>query len=112
MLAALPAADRTRVRLRTGDVTDAASLGPAIAGADVVVHLVAIARDFNGGRDLARVNTEGTRNVIEAARPAGVRRFVHLGAMGVVDDPRSPLRVLQGACRAARGDERARLRRS
>lgn len=88
VLDALPAADRARVRLRTGDVTDPATLGEAMAGADTVVHLVAIPRDFNGGRDLARVNTEGTRNVVGAAHAAGVRRFVHLGAMGVVDDPR------------------------
>ena len=29
----------------------------------------------------------GTRNVLVAAQEAGIRRFVHLGAMGVADDP-------------------------
>ena len=38
-------------------------------------------------QSLRLVNTEGTRNVVHAAREAGVRRFVHHGALGVVDDP-------------------------
>jgi NADH dehydrogenase len=52
-----------------------------------VVHLVAISRDFNGGADLHLVNTEGTRAVVAAMETAGVRRLVHMGALGVVDDP-------------------------
>jgi NADH dehydrogenase len=59
-----------------------------MAGVDAVVHLVAIPRDRNGGADLTRVNTEGTRAVLTAMSGAGVRRLVHMGALGVVDDPR------------------------
>ena len=44
-------------------------------------------RDWDGGATLRLVNTEGTRNILAAATTAGVRRFVHLGALGVVDDP-------------------------
>ena len=58
-----------------------------MAGVDAVVHLVAIPRDFNGGADLRLVNTEGTRAVVAAMQQAGVRRLVHMGAMGVTDDP-------------------------
>jgi len=88
VLAGLDPADHARVAVRLGDVTKPDTLPAALAGADAVVHLVAIPRDANGGRDLARVNTEGTRNIVRAAETAGVRRFVHLGAMGVADDPR------------------------
>ncbi len=88
VLARLPVAARDRVDLRTGDVNDPAALGPALAGADGIVHLVALARDRSAGRELNRVNVEGTRNVINAAEAAGIRRLVHLGALGVVDDPR------------------------
>jgi NADH dehydrogenase len=84
----LSPAARDGVDLRTGDVNDPAGLGPALAGADGIVHLVALARDRAAGRDLNRVNVEGTRNVINAAEAAGIRRLVHLGALGVVDDPR------------------------
>ena len=84
----LDPAVRSRVTVAFGDVTAPETLRAALAGVDAVVHLVAIPRDFNGGRDLARVNTEGTRNVVAAAEAAGVPRFIHLGAMGVGDDPR------------------------
>ena len=83
----LTPAERAAVDLRIGDVTAPDTLPAAVRAVDAVVHLVAIPRDFNGGRDLRRVNTEGTRNVVDAAKAAGVRRFVHLGAMGVADDP-------------------------
>jgi uncharacterized protein YbjT (DUF2867 family) len=88
VLARLPEADRSSVDLRNGDVTRPATLGPALAGVDAVVHLVALARDLNGGRDLRRVNTDGTRAVVGAMTRAGVRRLIHMGALGVVDDPR------------------------
>ncbi len=83
----LPVAQRASVEVRIGDLTRPATLGPALAGVDAVVHLVALPRDFNGGADLRLVNTEGTRAVVVAMGSAGVRRLVHMGAMGVTDDP-------------------------
>jgi uncharacterized protein YbjT (DUF2867 family) len=83
----LRAADRDRVEVRIGDVTRPETIGPAVAGVDAVIHLAAIPRDYNGGADLRLVNTEGTRAVVAAMGTAGVRRLVHMGAMGVEDDP-------------------------
>jgi len=79
--------DRTGVEVRVADVTKPASLPPTLAGVDAVVHLVAIPRDRNGGASLRLINTEGTRAVVAAMRTTGVRRLVHMGAMGVEDDP-------------------------
>ena len=87
VLGRVAAADRGRIELRRGDVGQPATLGPALAGVDAVVHLVALPRDFNRGADLRRVNTEGTRAVVAAMHGAGVGRLVHMGAMGVVNDP-------------------------
>ena len=81
----LPEAQRAAVSFRRGEVTDPASLPAALEGVDAVVHLVAIARDWDGGRSLARLNTGGTRNMVDAAKAAGVRRFVHMGALAVED---------------------------
>ena len=81
----LPAPLAARVQLRTGDVLQPATLPAAIAGVDAVVHLVAIPRDRDGGKRLLAVNLGGTRNVIAAMEAAGVRRLVHLGALGVAD---------------------------
>jgi NADH dehydrogenase len=102
MLERLPYADRMRVRVALGDVTQPETLPPAFAaeGVGAVVHLVAIPRDFNGGRDLRRVNTDGTRHVVAGARAAGIRRLVHQSAMGVEDDP-----ALHYASSKAQGEE-------
>lgn len=81
------AEDRDNVEVRIGDVTRPDTLAPAMAGVDAVVHLAAIPRDFNGGANLRLVNTEGTRAILSAMSGAGVRRLVHMGAMGVEDDP-------------------------
>jgi NADH dehydrogenase len=87
ILARLPEGARAGLEFRSGDVTKPETLGPALAGADTVVHLVAIARDLDNGASLLRVNTEGTRNMVRAATDAGVPRFVHLGALAVADEP-------------------------
>ena len=87
LVSLVPSAQRPSLTLRHGDVTKPETLPPALDGVDAVVHLVAIPRDWRGGADLRLVNTEGTRFVVEAMRTARVRRLVHLGAMGVEDDP-------------------------
>ncbi len=87
VLARLSSTHREGVEFRAGDVTDPATLPAALVAVDAVVHLVALPRDRGDGRALLRVNTEGTRNVVEAMAAAGVRRLIHLGALGVTDDP-------------------------
>ncbi len=86
LVARLDAAHRAGVDVRVGDVTKPATLEPALDGVDAVVHLAAIPRDLDGGASLRLVNTEGTRAVVAAMSKAGVRRLIHLGAMGVEDD--------------------------
>jgi uncharacterized protein YbjT (DUF2867 family) len=63
-----------------GDMTDAGSLRRAVDGCTAVVHLVAIRQ----GRDeqFRRVMVDGTRDLLGAARDAGVGRFVHMSALG------------------------------
>ena len=63
-----------------GDMTDTESLRRAVAGCDVVVHLVAIRQ----GRpeQFERIMSRGTRDLLAAAKSAGVRRFVLMSALG------------------------------
>jgi uncharacterized protein YbjT (DUF2867 family) len=69
-----------------GDVTDTESLRRAVAGADTVIHLVAIRQ---GRRDqFQRIMIEGTRDLLAAAKDAGVRRFVHMSALGTSEETR------------------------
>jgi uncharacterized protein YbjT (DUF2867 family) len=96
----LPAALVANVELRTGDVDRPATLPAALVGVDAVVHLVALPRDWNGGKQLLEVNLDGTRNLIGAMQASGVRRLVHLGALGVVD--REELHYAKSKARAER----------
>src|SRR5262245_43425222 len=67
--------------LAQGDVIDPLSLRTAMDGVDVVVHLVAI---IKGSRDtFEQVMAQGTRNVVAAAKDAGVRRIVLASALGL-----------------------------
>lgn len=60
-----------------GDVTEAESLVAAMVGVEVVFHVAAVADYWRSdvGR-MMRVNVDGTRNVLQAALDAGVRRVV------------------------------------
>jgi NADH dehydrogenase len=70
-----------------GDMTDAASLKRAIEGVDTVVHLVAIRQ----GKPEAfeRIMVQGTRDLLAAAKEAGVGRFVLMSALGTSEESRN-----------------------
>jgi uncharacterized protein YbjT (DUF2867 family) len=70
--------------LATGDVTDPESLKEAAAGCAAVVHLVGII--VGKPSDFERVMIAGTRNVLAAAKEAGVSRFVLMSALGTSEE--------------------------
>jgi len=72
--------------LVAGDVTDPASLAAAVDGCTHVVHLVAIIR--GRPQDFERVMTQGTRDLLTAAKAAGVQRFVLMSALGTTETTR------------------------
>ena len=63
-----------------GDMTDPAGLRRAVDGAETVVHLVAIRQGRE--RDFQRIMVDGTRDLLGAAKDAGVGRFVLMSALG------------------------------
>jgi uncharacterized protein YbjT (DUF2867 family) len=67
-----------------GDMTDPESLRRAVSGCDTVVHLVAIRQ--GKPEQFQRVMSEGTRDLVAAAKEAGVRRFVLMSALGTTDE--------------------------
>jgi uncharacterized protein YbjT (DUF2867 family) len=67
-----------------GDLGDAASLRRAVEGAEVVVHLVSIRQGSD--EDFRRVMDRGTRNLVAAAKEAGVGRFVLMSALGTSEE--------------------------
>jgi uncharacterized protein YbjT (DUF2867 family) len=88
---------RDRVEIVTGDVTRRDTLAPALDGVDAVVHLVAVAIE-KGAQTYERVITQGTINVVDAAKAAGVRRFINMSQYGA--DSQAPFRFLASKGRA------------
>jgi dihydroflavonol-4-reductase len=77
----------------SGDVRDAHSLAKAMNGVQRVFHAAGHVRFDDAGRLLLwTINVEGTRQVLQAARSAGVRRLVHVSSSvavghGTLDRP-------------------------
>ena len=67
-----------------GDMTDRESLRGAVEGSEVVVHLVAIRQ--GSGEQFRRVMEDGTRDLVAAAKEAGVKRFVLMSALGTTEE--------------------------
>lgn len=66
-----------------GTMTDDAAVARAVEGVDAVVHLAAKVSLAGDPADFARVNVEGTRSLLRAARAAGVGRFVFVSSPSV-----------------------------
>ncbi len=74
------------------DLADKTALTAACAGVECVFHCAGYAHAFSSlsGDDAAqhwRVNFEGTRNLVEAAGQAGVKRFVFLSSVKAMAEP-------------------------
>jgi dihydroflavonol-4-reductase len=81
--------DGLAIETVSGDLDSEKSLRRAFEGAEVVFHSAAVislsSRGVGSGAGkLARVNTDGTRRVLEACRACGVRRLVHVSSVEVL----------------------------
>jgi nucleoside-diphosphate-sugar epimerase len=79
--------DRLDVELAVGDLTSAPSLARAAEGCRYVVHCGALVSDWATRQEIATVNAEGTRNLLEASVGASVQRFVHFSSTDVYGYP-------------------------
>lgn len=68
------------VELAEGSVEDASSVDAAVNGVDAIIHCAGLVKARNEA-ELDRVNVEGTRNLIDAAKKHGVKRFVHVSSL-------------------------------
>lgn len=72
-----------QVELVQSDVHDPAQLAAVLQGADAVVHLVAILQGDEAA--FRRVHVDLVRTLLQAMSSAGVRRLVHVSALGIAD---------------------------
>ena len=85
------------VEWRQVDVTRGGpALAEALAGCDAVVNLVGIKRTERA-QGFAAAHVQSVRALVAAMGAAGIRRLVHVGVAGTVDDPRRPYMATKAA---------------
>lgn len=106
VLARDPARSRlpANVEMVQGDLHSEQALDALVKGADAVVHLAGAVSAVSP-HDYFRTNAHGTVAVAEAARRAGVRRFVHVSSLAA----REPQLSAYGASKRAGEDAVASL---
>jgi nucleoside-diphosphate-sugar epimerase len=70
-----------------GNILDSSSLKQAFVDVDIVFHLAAYVGDMNGfGKydEFIRLNVDGLRNVLEQAKSANVKKFIHVSSIAAV----------------------------
>lgn len=81
-------AKRYGVELFHGNVLYAPSIDGAMQGAKCVIHLVGIIHERKENT-FERTHTRATQHVVDAAKKSGVKRLVHMSALGTREDARS-----------------------
>ena len=74
--------------LAFGDTRDSQAVTAAIAGCEAVIHAAGKFRFWGKYKDFVGTNVYGTYHVLEAARCAGVQRFIHISTIAVVGSPK------------------------
>lgn len=69
------------ILFRPGDILRNVGLAQACEDCHAVIHLVGIIAQV-GPQSFQAVHTEGTRHILNAAQAAGIRRFLHMSALG------------------------------
>ena len=80
----------TSVEARAGDVRDPATLAAAMLGVDIVINAVQFPgspiENRRKGWTFEEIDLKGTRHQVDAAKAAGVRRFVYVSGVGAAKD--------------------------
>ncbi len=79
--------DTIGVEKAVGDITDRDSLARAMDGVEIVYHVAARVGDWGPWPEFVDITIDGTRNVVEAAAGAGVKRFLHISSISAYGHP-------------------------
>ena len=81
------ALDDRRVRTIEGSLFDSRALEEGIRGCTAVIHVVGIIMEHQRkGITFERIHHQGTRSVVDATVRAGVKRYIHMSALGTRPD--------------------------
>ncbi len=78
-------AEKYKVEISVGNILDSASLAEFLSSGDAVIHLVGIISEA-GQNTFENIHARGTENVVTAAKKSGVKRFIHMSALGTRPD--------------------------
>jgi len=73
------------IGLVEGDIHDGVSAAALLEGVQACIHLIGIIREGRGGVTFHRMHVASTRIIVEACQAAGVKRYLHMSALGVSD---------------------------
>lgn len=84
--AAVDTVEAAGAQAARGDLGEIDAMGAGLRGCDVVFHCAAVVEEWGPRSLYQRVNVDGTRALLAAARAAGVTRFVHVSTEAVYAD--------------------------
>jgi NADH dehydrogenase len=68
-----------------GELSDPATAAELVSGCDACIHLVGILREADG-QTFQKVHVGLTEAILKACRDAGVKRYLHMSALGVCSE--------------------------
>jgi nucleoside-diphosphate-sugar epimerase len=76
---------KDKIEWRNLDLNDAVSMDDSLQGVTGIIHAAAMV-SFNPrhASAISRINTEGTRNIVNACLANGVRRFIYISSVGAL----------------------------
>ena len=75
------------IRSIQGNLFDLPALAEGVRGCDAIIHLVGVIMEKpSRGVTFERIHFQGTKNVVDMAVRNGVKRYVHMSALGVRPD--------------------------
>ena len=80
--------EHTNIDWIRGDILDRVALTKAMQDVDQVVHLVGILFE-NRSATFEQIHTTGSQNVVDIAQQAGVKRYLHMSALGTGPEAKS-----------------------
>ncbi len=83
--------DGLPVQQLIADVSDPASYREYLADFDAIIHLVAIIEEKpSKGITFERINTQATEELVKLASECGIKRFIHMSALGAAEEGITP----------------------
>jgi dihydroflavonol-4-reductase len=77
-----------------GDVLDVVSVADAMEGVKYVIHAAAVVSFWKKrAAEMKAINVDGTANVVDMAREAGIKKLVHISSIAALGRTKSPAEI-------------------